>query len=570
MTRRQLCLIILVYFLGACASPQHEKGAEQIRTSIDDALAEAISTGEMEETVEIPEAEVPPDDILDELLPASGIAVQGLDDNLRQELAFDISVSNAPARLFFMSLVKQTSVNMMVHPSVEGEVSLDLKNVTVREVMKLMRDVYGYEYRENDTGFIVMPARIQSRVFPVNYLNVDRTGESIMTVSSGQIEKSPSGDNDSNNSSSSIKNAVQSSRLTTTNKADFWSQLQGTLSTIVGAAPGRSVIVDRNAGLVIVRAMPGELRDVENYLNSAQDSIQRQVILEAKIIEVTLDDGFQSGIDWAAISSNRNFGIANSSVVGGVTGSSPGSIDINAAGDVVVTSGLDLSNRPFSNLFAASSSSSTFGALITLLNTQGTVHVLSSPRVSTVNNQKAVIKVGSDEFFVTDISSTNNSNAVGTTSTPELTLTPFFSGIALDVTPQISADGEVILHIHPSITEVTDQNKVIVLGGEIFELPLALSTVRESDSIVKARNGQVVVIGGLMKNVSSDNESGVPGLSDVPAVGELFKQKQKATRRSELVILLRPIVVDNGQIWSSYIKDSADRINNLNTIAEGE
>ena len=148
-------------------------------------------------------------------------------------------------------------------------------------------------------------------------------------------------------------------------------------------------------------------------------------------------------------------------------------------------------------------------------------------------------------------------------SNPELTLTPFFSGIALDVTPQISAEGEIILHIHPSISEVEDQVKVITLGGQAFELPLAFSTVRESDSIVKAKNGQVVVIGGLMKNVASDDLGRVPGVSDVPLVGEAFKQKRKIIRRSELVILLRPIVVENNQIWSQIISDSAERVKTL-------
>lgn len=187
-----------------------------------------------------------------------------------------------------------------------------------------------------------------------------------------------------------------------------------------------------------------------------------------------------------------------------------------------------------------------------------------APRVSTVNNQKAVIKVGSDEFFVTEISSDTTTTASGTTSNPELTLTPFFSGIALDVTPQISEDGQVILHIHPSISEITDQLKVITLGGEAFELPLALSTVRESDSVVKARNGQVVVIGGLMKNTTSDESGGVPGVRDIPFLGEAFKQKRKLNRRSELVILLRPIVVENNKVWSNYIQQSADRVKRLN------
>jgi MSHA biogenesis protein MshL len=564
MNRQRITVLSLALLLAACASKQTLETANQTRQDIDDALSQAA-------TVEIPEVEAPSEAILDELLPDSGISVPGLEQDLKQEAAFDISVSNAPARLFFMSLVKDTNVNMVVHPSVEGEISLDLKNVTVSEVMQLAREVYGYEFKENGGGYIVLPARIQSKIFPVNYLNVARSGESLMTVSSGQIEDTSSDDGSGDSSSS---RSLKSSSINTRSQADFWTELHATLISIVGSEEDRSVVVDRHSGLVIVRAMPGELRDVEAYLNNAQSNLQRQVILEAKVIEVDLNDSFQSGIDWAAISDSNDFAIGNSGVVRGVgrvLADEAGSPLIDAAGNAVLSSGVDLSNIPYANLFAVGSSSSTFASLITLLSTQGNVHVLSSPRISTVNNQKAVIKVGSDEFFVTEISSDNTTTASGTSSNPELTLTPFFSGIALDVTPQISEEGEVILHIHPSISEITDQLKVVTLGGETFELPLALSTVRESDSVVKAYNGQVVVIGGLMKNITSDELGAVPGISDVPILGGAFKQKRKSNRRSELVILLRPIVVDKNRVWSNYIQQSADRVKDLTrSSTEGE
>lgn len=562
MNLRHPSIVLLAVLLSACASPYSDKITEQNRQQIDDTLSAAAA-------VSLPEVETPSAEILDDLLPGSGITLPGLDQDIRLESAFDISVDNAPARLFFMSLVKDTNVNMVVHPSVEGEISLDLKNVTVREVMDLTREVYGYEFKQNDTGYIVLPARIQSRIFPVNYLNVNRVGNSLMTVSSGITEDQNNNDNNNNDvfRSGSDKKALNSSSINTSSSADFWSELKATLQSIVGDGAGRSIVVDRHAGLVIVRAMPGELRDVGAYLDSAQGNMQRQVILEAKVIEVELSDGFQSGIDWAAISSNRQLAIGTSSVSQGERGTA----SINDDGNVVVTSALDISNTAFANLFAVGSSSSTFGALITLLNTQGDAQVLSSPRVSTVNNQKAVIKVGTDEYFVTDISSDTVTSSGGTTSSPDLTLTPFFSGIALDVTPQISAEGDVILHIHPSVSRVVDQQKIITLGGEEFDLPLAFSTVRESDSVVKARNGEVIVIGGLMQNISDNQDAGVPGASDVPFFGNLFKQKSNRNRRSELVILLRPIVVDSNRVWSNDIQQSADRVKALRAPpAEGE
>jgi MSHA biogenesis protein MshL len=400
----------------------------------------------------------------------------------------------------------------------------------------------------------------------VNYLNVNRTGESSMTVSSGQLGSAPSRDSNNGNTSSSSTTSTtsKSSSINTTIESDFWSGLHQTIVAIVGNSEGRSVVVDPHAGLVIVRGMPGELRDVEAYLDDAEDSLQRQVILEAKIIEVTLSDSFQSGIDWTAISSNRDIFVGTSSA------NSSSASDIISANSASATI---LPGPTSGNLFAVGGSSSDFAGLIQLLSTQGEVQVLSSPRISTVNNQKAVIKVGSDEFFVTNISSStssSSSNSSSTTTSPDITLTPFFSGIALDVTPQISGNDDVILHVHPSVSEVVDQIKIITVAGQTQQLPLALSTVRESDSVVKAKSGQVVVIGGLMQNSSANEDGGLPGLSDIPIIGNLFKQKKRVNVLSELVILLRPIVVDNNKIWSNYIKDSAGRIQQMENKQDSE
>ena len=556
MTRKAYWLMACVCFLASCASNQTISHTQQIGQTINDELQAASE-------VTIAEADVPSSDILDQLVPGLG-SITDLDVGIEQEAAFDISVSNVSATLFFMSLVKDTDINMVVHPSVVGEISLDLKNVTVPEVMNLSREVYGYEFRASTNGYIVLPARIQSKIFSVNYLNVNRSGESSMTVSSGQLGSSTSRDSNNGNTSSSSTTSTtsKSSSINTTIESDFWSGLHQTIVAIVGNSEGRSVVVDPHAGLVIVRGMPGELRDVEAYLDDAEDSLQRQVILEAKIIEVKLSDSFQSGIDWTAISSNRNTFVGTSSA----NSSSASDIIAGNSASATILPGPTTSG----NLFAVGGSSSDFAGLIRLLSTQGEVQVLSSPRISTVNNQKAVIKVGSDEFFVTNISSSTSSNSSSTTTSPDVTLTPFFSGIALDVTPQISGNDDVILHVHPSVSEVVDQIKVITVAGQTQQLPLALSTVRESDSVVKAKSGQVVVIGGLMQNSSANEDGGLPGLSDIPIIGNLFKQKKRVNVRSELVILLRPIVVDSNKTWSNYIKDSAGRIQQMEDKQDNE
>ena len=199
-----------------------------------------------------------------------------------------------------------------------------------------------------------------------------------------------------------------------------------------------------------------------------------------------------------------------------------------------------------------------------MLETQGDTRVLSSPRVATLNNQKAVIKAGSDEFFVTAVRSNTVTGTASTTSR-DVTLTPFFSGIALDVTPQISADGEVTLHIHPTVSEVTDQTKVLTISGQTDTLPLAFSEIREADSIVKAKSGQIIAIGGLMRNSSRREDFSTPVLGRVPGLKRLFGSTRDVETVTELVILLRPVVVDDDEDWPRVLQPAADRLTALGT-----
>jgi len=195
--------------------------------------------------------------------------------------------------------------------------------------------------------------------------------------------------------------------------------------------------------------------------------------------------------------------------------------------------------------------------MINLLKTQGDVSTLSSPRVTALNNQKAVIKVGSDEYFVTDVSTTTVTGT-STTSTPDVELTPFFSGIALDVTPQIAADGKVLLHVHPSVIDVTEQQKSIDLGGDSpLTLPLAYSDIRESDTVVEARSGDIIVIGGLMRTNKQQQVSKVPLLGDIPWLGEAFTNRKNVNAKTELVIMLKPQVVESNT-WQQELQRSAE------------
>jgi MSHA biogenesis protein MshL len=203
-----------------------------------------------------------------------------------------------------------------------------------------------------------------------------------------------------------------------------------------------------------------------------------------------------------------------------------------------------------------------FAALVRFLETQGQVQVLSSPRIAAINNQKAVLKVGVDEFFVTEISSTQSTTGTTTTPSTSVTTQPFFSGIALDVTPQIDDADNIILHVHPSVSQVVTDEKVIDLGSQqgIYKLPLAKSSVSETDSIVRLKNGEIAAIGGLMKRESRNSGSGVSGLGDIPLLGALFKNTSKLNQKQELVILLKPTLIKQQSDWMQGVRDASARL----------
>jgi len=527
---RLVIIFVMASIVASCAwTPRQTRDTSTI-DEIDKELAASVQTA-----AEKQKPVAPPESVTNALLPpltTSAIAGAG-------EERFDVFVDDVEARSFFIGLVKGTSYNMVVHPNVAGTISLELSDVTISQVMDVVRDVYGYPYKKRGRMYQVMPSGLRSEVFQIDYLSLKRRGISETRVTNGNVSDagtSNTGDDGEDNLSSDGTSNNESSgtvgtQILTETDSDFWSELERTLSVLIGSGSDASVVVSPQAGIVVVRAMANEVEIVRDYLRRAQLIMRRQVVLEAKIMEVELNEGFQSGINWSKISSPLG-----DSAVYSMTGSSPES-----------TTG---------GIFGVAFDSDSFSGVIELLETQGSVQVLSSPRISTVNNQKAVIKVGRDEFFVTDISNTTTTSTGTTTNNPEVELTPFFSGIALDVTPQINDADEIILHIHPSISEVEDQTKVINLGGQLVELPVALSTIRETDSIVFARDKQVVVLGGLMQNRSIDSSTGTPLLGQLPLVGHLFSQQRNATSKSELVILLKPTIMGPGGLPNGLERSS--------------
>ncbi len=566
-------LAILVLFVAGCATPtskratydlMNEEMAKAVQGNVQPAKQDAVSAA---------------------LLPPINIELPQVRQPLEER--FSLTFNNVPATQFFNSIVTGTRYNMLVHPDVNGTISATLKDVTLFEALDAIRELYGYDYKVEGSRIVIKPLTMQTSVFQVNYLTGNRKGVSNTRVISGgsntsQPNSSGNANNQNNtggtNPTTSNQAAMESSRVNTTSSSDFWAELKMALDAIVGnGKDGRSVVISPQSGVIVIRAMPDELRSVATYLKATQLSVDRQVILEAKILEVELSDSFQSGINWSGFRTGSTR-ISAGSVAPGtvlqtngaqVTGAT--SIDSAArtfAGGVLSSvAGQDLvgNTANLGSMFGLALQTKNFSALISFLETQGNVHVLSSPRIATLNNQKAVLKVGTDEFFVTNVSSNINTSVTGTTSTPNVTLQSFFSGVVLDVTPQIDEQGNIILHIHPSVSDVQTSEKVINLGtsGGTLILPLAKSNTSETDSVVRAQDGNIIALGGLMRQATSSDRSQVPGAGDVPVLGNLFRNTNQTTQKRELVILLKPTVIQNESSWAQDILDAQSRIQNM-------
>jgi len=475
------------------------------------------------------------------------------------EPRFDLSVNNAPAAQVFLQLGVNTPYNILVSPEIAGNVTLSLKQTTVPEALETMRELFGYDFRmASGNRVFVYPNTVQTRLYKINYLPGRRQGASDLRVSSSSIGQSSGGTatgtgSTSGSSGASLTRGQDTSSVRMTSDTDFWREVQDALNNLVGKEAGRNVTLNPGAGVIVVRATPAELRQVADYLRAIQLTIERQVMLEAKIVEIKLSKGSETGVNWTAFRGINS----GSTKVGGI-GMAPGVSLTNTGSlkdaNVTVTPGVSAAAEALGKgFYGLAFQSANFAALLSFLETQGDVKVLSSPRIATLNNQKAVLKVGSDELFVTGVSTTQTSTGSTTTSSPTLSLQPFFSGISLDVTPQIDDTGTVMLHVHPAISTVSEKEKVIDLGEQgSYRLPLASSSINETDSIVRVRDGQIVAIGGLMQQNSINDRSGVPGLSNIPGVGGLFRYQANSETKHELVILIKPTVIgEDGQGWPS-------------------
>lgn len=538
-----------------------------------------------------------------------------------REPRFDLAVTNAPAAQVFMSLVEGTRYSMLLPPDLAGNVSLNLKDVTIREALEALREVYGYDFRVQGARITIIPNTLQTRLFQVSYLASKRGGSSTTRVAtSAGYGATPgsggavSGQAGGQAAAAGVGAGQESANVFTGVLSDFWYELELGILVVLGCdlhapetargavAPSmqspaanitgqllgqkvgrpkcpenRTFMVNAQSGVVMVRAMPGELREIERMLKALQANIERQVMIEAKIIEVQLNDEFRTGINWAAFDKHGGHRFSNNG--NGDRYAYPGGQPLRTLTSVVDAAGNPvyspatltgaatgiLRSFPVAGALGLAFQTNSFASLINFLQTQGTVYVMSNPRIATLNNQKAVIKVGSDDYYITSVTppsySTTTGSSTPTINPPTINTQPFFSGIALDVTPQIDDLGNITLHIRPSVTDVSERDKTINFGQlGSYTLPYASTKVKESDSIVRVRDGMIVAIGGLMSESQSGGRDKVPVAGDIPLFGHLFKQTDRATNKRELVILLKPTLIQDDSDWRQDLEETQERL----------
>lgn len=612
MKKNKRAFLVMTLLVAGCAMPSAP-------TSVDPRIA-----GELDKAARERRAETVSTTMDEALLPPLRMEMPSV-AGTPLEPRFDLAVNNAPAAQVFLSLVAGTRYSMLVHPSVTGTITINLKDVNLREALDSIRELYGYEYKIEGTRVFIQPAGVQTRVFQVNYLSAQRRGVSQLRVTSTTLSQTTG---TTGTTGTTLQTGItgaggigttpgmtagagalgagtyggpvigDSSRLTTNQEAIFWSDLCEALVAITfppeaAAAPAaqagtpgaiqapedrqrgicnrrgpgdRSIVVSPHSGVLVVRASPAELRAVENYLKATRLAVERQVMLEAKIIEVTLSEQFQSGINWAVFNRHGGFGQITRPAVPTQQSTSVTTATLR---DIATA---QLVNGPTGAVVGLAVASSNFAALLTFLETQGNVQVLSSPRVATLNNQKAVLKVGDEQLFVSNVSVTPVTNATTGVVTSALAtpqFSPYFSGIVLDVTPQIDDAGNITLHVHPSINDISNVQTNVNLGFGNVTVPTARSTIRETDTIVRVVDSSIVAIGGLMRTEVNDVRGGIPGVPDSGIVGALFRSTTRTTEKKELVILLKPTIIDSDRASERDLRETDERVKALYPQPQG-
>jgi len=441
---------------------------------------------------------------------------------------YSLSLRNADIREVLLAFSKKEDKNIIIDPDVTGTVTVDIKQLTFREIIDLIFPPLHLEYTLKQGRFIhIFKQKPVGRLFTFNYVISDREGTSTLSASTGSNDSGDSGSSGSSSggSSSGSSGGGSTSESTIDTKEEFklWDELESGVKDLL--SPDGKLIINKASSTLFVIDYPYQLDQVSGYLNSLQAILHREVMIEAEILEVYLSDGYEMGIDWNSI-----------------TALLPDGYHGTLAGGAAVMQTLNPQNARFQ----IGISNNKFSTLIDALGTQGDINVLSKPRISTLNNQKAVIKMGRDDVFWQVTVDTDLQTGIKTETASAQTVT---EGVVLSVTPQIGSDGNVVLSIQPTVTEKVGESE------SRFGDTAPIMDIRETNTVVKVKSGQTIVIAGLMRTKTDEKVEQVPLLGDIPFIGTLFRHTNQQARKTELVILLKPTILTPQAITSIAAKD---------------
>lgn len=467
------------------------------------------------------------------------------------EKLFSFFARDASIQDVLLSFSRESDLNIVIDPEVSGKVTIDLKRVTLREALDEILFPLGWTYRIDGRFIQITRPQMETRLFTLNYLTTKRTGKRDVYASTGGGIQATGTNIGQQGIVSTGSTRAGYSDLISTDEMDMWRDIQGGLETIIFGSveekekaaltrvdrKGKKLAINKSTGVILVTDYPINLNKVASYLEMSEGSSQRQVTIQAKIMEVILSDDYRAGINWKMVeglprSVNLSWGLTDKAGTTGFPGGTSGTTS-GTTSTTIPTPGI-FNIKPFGGTFAigALGAEVALSDIIEAIAEQGNVKILSNPTLSTLNNQKAMIRVGDqDVFFIV--------GAVATESTVTQTIQPVTIdiGIILDVTPQIAEDGTILMSIHPSITHKTGE-KTSPDGKNTFPL----LSVRETDTTVRVRDGQTIIIAGLMAERKENTSIGVPLLRSIPLLGHLFKYKSEEKRNAELVIMITPTV----------------------------
>jgi len=456
------------------------------------------------------------------------------------EETFTVVVNEVPVRELLFALARDADVNVDVHPDIEGNVTLNAIDQSLNQILDRISRQLAVRYETHDDTLVIIPDSVFLRTYKIDYVNMSR--DSTATISSSTLV---SGGSESGNASEST--------ITNTSDNKFWETLEKSLNEVTQRPVDEEetgqarVILNREAGLVLVRATSVGHELVREYVDRLMANATRQVLIEATIVEVTLNDRYQAGINWQVFT--RGGGLLGAGLTIGSDLASAFTAGASGAVSGLILSG---SNAP------DGSPKRTIEASLSLLNEFGDSQVLSSPKVMTLNNQPAVLKVVDNEvYFEITVDTTSNDN--NTQTTVDTDARTVAVGLVMNVTPQISDNDSVTLNVRPTITRVREYVDdpavpILLAQANITNLNIAnrvpVVQVRETETVMRVGSGQLAVIGGLMQDTQTKDDESVPGVSEVPGFGELFNFRDRSQTKTELVVFLRPTVIRSPDINS--------------------